>query len=692
LSSDRWPDSNKAAVEKGTVPLTAIRSQVRYHAVVERRPQRKTLNGTVPLSFCQVNAMNRIHVLPVSLVSKIAAGEVIERPSSVLKELLENSVDAGATRVEIAVEDGGRRLVQVADDGCGMNRDDLALAVQPHATSKLTSEEDLFKIATMGFRGEALPSIGSVAQLRIVSRAADEPGGHEILASGGQVEGPRPVAAPVGTTVEVRELFFNVPARRKFLKTTNTEMGHLTEQLIRIGLAHPHVHLICAHNGRRTHDLPASGGQDVGEGLRARIASLFSQELAGALIRIDRRERGLRVYGWVAPPGQARGTPAWQYTWLNGRYIRDRFLQHAIREAYRGLLPEGRFPVVFLFLETNPADVDVNVHPTKIEVRFRDSNLVHSQVLAAMRETFLRRDLAPGVSAESLTQGEVSYSDSAEGPAPAQRGERQVGAPAKPAADLYSPGQQQIREAFADFLKNLPPTRVTRPFGAEDEPGSVANELSGDRRPLLSPADRRMADEPRPPALGPKGRAIQLHNTYLVTESDDGLIIIDQHALHERIIYQELVARIGRGPLESQRLLLPETIDVTPAEVACLESFGKLFEQLGLDLTPFGPTTVAVQAVPSVLSDVDVADWVSQLLVRLADKPDQAATDEFIQEVLESMACKAAVKAGDPLTAEEITALLERRREIEKPSACPHGRPTTLHLSISDLEKQFKRT
>ncbi len=636
--------------------------------------------------------MSRIHVLSDSLINKIAAGEVIERPASVLKELLENSVDAGATRVDITIEDGGRRLIAVSDDGCGMNEEELALAIQPHATSKLTHEDDLFAIHTMGFRGEALPSIGSVSQMRLVSRVADEPGGHEIQVDGGRIEGPRPTAAPVGTSIEVRELFFNVPARRKFLKTANTEIGHIVEQLIRIGLPHPHIHIVCSHNARRTHDLPSCGGPDVLAAIRDRIAAMLSAELAQAMIPIDRQERGLLIRGWVAPPAMARGTAAWQYTWLNGRFVRDRFLQHAVRESYRGLLPEGRFPVVFLFLEVPPADIDVNVHPTKIEVRFRDSNLVHSQVLAALRETFLKRDLTPQLTPEQVPRempGTVIPTGDPWVEPPRPSGDAFRSGPPRP-PELPPEAQQEMRRAMADFLRNVPPTQAPYPPSPQG-PETRPFETSESQTRL--PWDMGPTPAPTPPQAGtPYRTVLQLHNAYLVTETEDGLVIVDQHALHERILYQQLVERVTRGPLESQRLLLPETVDVTPTEMACLEGFGPLFERLGLDLTPFGPTRIAVQAVPSVLSDADVGEWISNLLRRLADKPDQAVTDEFLFEILESVACKAAVKAGDPLTPQEIESLLARRAEVEKSSSCPHGRPTTLHMSLTELAKQFKRT
>ncbi len=648
--------------------------------------------------------MGRIRILSDLLVNKIAAGEVIERPASVVKELLENSIDAGATRADLALEDGGKRLIRVADDGCGMTEEDLALAVRPHATSKIETEDDLFGIRTMGFRGEALASIASVSQLRIVSRVPDEPGGSEIVAAGDRIEGPKPAPASPGTTLEVRDLFFNVPARRKFLRTTNTEMGHLTEQIIRIALANLHVHITCDHNGRRRFDLPACAGPELGPGLRRRIGELFSPELAEDLIEIRRDERGLGIYGWVAPPSQTRGTASWQYTWLNGRFIRDRFVQHAVREAYRGLLPEGRFPVVFLFLQTDPADVDVNVHPTKIEVRFRDSNLVHSQVLSSLRETFLGLDLSPGLDERAFERrgpadSATTPGAASPGPSSAASGQafpRGPGAQAggsghrERAAEIPSEREQQMRQELAEYLKNLPPFQPKHVEPSEDASASPTDEpTSVGRRFEPLPETPSEGAESAPPQ---RPRAMQFHNTYLVAETQEGLIIVDQHALHERVIYQQLVERIAQGNLESQRLLLPETVSVTADEQACLDAFGELFQRLGLELVPFGPTTVAVQAVPSVLRDDQAVDWVRQLLARLADKPDQSTSDEFIHELLDMMACKAAVKAGDALTPEEVASLLAKRSTVEKSSACPHGRPTTLRLTLRDLEKQFKRT
>ncbi|KPK76622.1 MAG: hypothetical protein AMJ79_05950, partial [Phycisphaerae bacterium SM23_30] len=324
--------------------------------------------------------MAKIIRLPQHLINKIAAGEVVERPASVLKELLENSLDAGALRIAVEVEDGGKKLIRVSDDGAGMTADDLELAVAPHATSKITTEDDLYAIGTFGFRGEALPSIASVSQMEIVSRCHDTIEGAKLEISGSKLRPVAPAAAAAGSVVSVSNLFFNTPARRKFLRTTNTEMGHLTEQFTRIALAHTEVHLSLTHNGRNVYELPA------GQSLRERIAILFSSELADNLLPIRRQDRGIEVTGVIAPPRQSRSGSQWQYIFLNGRHIRDRFISHAIREAYRGLLEINRQPIAFIFLQLEPHRVDVNVHPAKTEVRFADSNAIHSQVLAAIRD------------------------------------------------------------------------------------------------------------------------------------------------------------------------------------------------------------------------------------------------------------------------------------------------------------------
>ena len=626
---------------------------------------------------------SNIKVLPDTLVNKIAAGEVIERPASVVKELVENAIDAGAAHIAVAIEDGGKQLIRVADDGMGMTAADLRLAVTSHATSKIVLEEDLFNVATLGFRGEALPSIGAVSHLRIVSRPKDSIAGAEIIVAAERIESSAAAGSRVGTTVEVRDLFFNVPARRKFLKSNATETGHVNEQVSRLALAHRGIGFELTNNGRTTQKL--TGSADI----RQRVAALYGPELAEALIAIERSERGLHLEGYVAPPSKSRSTPAGQYILLNGRYIRDKFVQHAVREAYRGLLEPNRYPIVFLFLTVDPGTIDINVHPTKIEVRWQDSNLIHSQVLAALRDKFLSTDLTPALRTDPSVGG-------------------------APDRSVEPPGANDVRHQAATFFKSLTPVQPSVGGGGGGAPGPGPEPPPGARTPeeigpdvwqalygrhegATEPEDRPVsgAREIRSAlssaAPGALRRAIQVHNAYLVAETGDGLVIIDQHALHERIMYEKLKAQIVDGPLESQRLLLPETMTVTANQTALLQEHQVLLHQLGIEAEPFGQDTVAVHAFPSILKDVDTLAFLRDLLDRLAVKGQQTGPEEVIHDLLDMMACKAAVKAGDALTPEEIDALLAQKGLVEKSSSCPHGRPTTLRLTINDLEKQFKR-
>ncbi len=623
--------------------------------------------------------MSRIKVLPQVLVNKIAAGEVIERPASVVKELVENSIDAGATQISVAIEDGGRRLIRVSDDGTGMTADDLRLAVTPHATSKLLEEDDLFRVATMGFRGEALPSIGAVSNLRIVSRPKDMIEGAEIVVCGRELQTAQSAGCRAGTTVEVRDLFFNVPARRKFLRATATEVGHVNEQFSRLALAQRSIGFELNNNGRTTQKLPADTS------IRERIAILYSADLANELIAIERNERNLHIEAYVAPPSVSRSTAAWQYIFLNGRYIRDRFIQHAIREAYRGLIEQSRYPVVFLFLSLDPSMVDVNVHPTKMEVRWQDSNLVHSQVLAAMREKFLSTDFTPALRAGGAAPAEPAWR-------PADEDD-----PARQQAAAMLKGLAPVTSERSPYY-NAPPTNTSSAgyvAGGQPQPSSIGPDVW---RELYGRADTSdgaaSAEAPSPGSFAagiPLGRAIQIHNAYLVAEAENGLVIIDQHALHERIMYERLKNQIVDGNLESQRLLLPETMPATPAQLALIQEHAALLRQLGIEAEPFGRDSIAIHAFPAILKNVDAVAFLRDLLDRLADKGEQTHTEDVIHALLDMMACKAAVKAGDPLTPEEIDALIAQKDLVEKSSNCPHGRPTTLRLSISDLEKQFKR-
>ena len=632
-----------------------------------------------------------IRVLPRQLVNKIAAGEVIERPGSVVKELIENAIDAGATRLDVEVADGGKKLISVRDDGAGMSAEDLALAFASHATSKLASEEDLLAISTMGFRGEALASVASVSHAHIRTRRKDAEGGYELSASGETIEPVRPCAAAAGTTVTVRDLFFNTPARRKFLRTANTEMGHVSEHVARLALPHAKVAFTLRHNGREIHNLPPA------ESTHQRLGDLFGGELADALLPLTRRSDRVGIDGLIGLPSAARTGSRWQYFFLNGRYIRDRLLGHALREAFRGLIEPNRSAVAFIFLEIDPAEVDVNVHPTKIEVRFHEPQLVHGALLAALKETLNKANLTPDASlaaaAEAMGQAEPKEADQAT----EQR-------------------RQSLRQALADFFKAAPrPQRrfsfpepqhakaAVKPSHTERSsallgraqtqqqiarPGSSATELAPESQPRPAPAP------PPPPAA--RQEAIQIHNSYIIAADAEGLIIIDQHALHERLIYNDLKRRLAdpdKSGLAGQRLLIPETLEVTAAEAATLEGNAERLAKLGIEVACFGPTAVAIQQFPSLLAErgAPAGEFLREVLDKLTEH-ESANPEELLEDLLEIMACKAAVKAGERLSGEEIDSLLARRQSADKVSACPHGRPTSLKLTLRELEKQFKRT
>ena len=633
----------------------------------------------------QVSPRRPIQQLPPALVNRIAAGEVIERPASVVKELVENAVDAGATHITVEVEDGGRELIRVIDDGGGIPPGEMLLAFASHATSKVCSDEDLFAIRTMGFRGEALASIGSVSHARILSRMPDPDAlAYEVTNRGGELGDPQAAAGNPGTTVEVRHLFFNVPARRKFLKGTQTEYGYIAEQVLRTALPLPGIAFKLIHNGRLTLDLPPVSSPE------GRWLAAWPDDFREARLPIDTRDAEIALVGVIGLPELARPVAKYQHLYLNGRPIRDKFIQHALREAYRGLTEPGRHPAAVLLLTLPPHDVDVNVHPTKAEVRFRDSGRIHGLVLAAVRERLLGADLAP----------------------------RAVAVGARPT--LEPPARTTLQQQLADFFKATQPavTQPVLPLRPDPAPalaseGQTPVSLSagppepvadapqrGATDPPIRPADNH-ADlqtesaalpAPASPSSADAGKAIQLHNSYLVAETDDGMIIIDQHALHERVIFEELLARVTGGPLESQRLLIPIPLRASQRQMDLLEQVQPLLENLGIEVTVAGPDSVAVLAFPTFLHRLDPGEFVRELLERGEQELLDLTQEQLLHEVLDMMACKAAIKAGDPLSADEISALLARKDLVERSSNCPHGRPTTLRLSLRDLEKQFKRT
>jgi DNA mismatch repair protein MutL len=643
--------------------------------------------------------MPQIQQLSPSVVNKIAAGEVIERPASVLKELLENSVDAGATRIDVTLEKGGSEVIRVADNGCGIAADELSLAVASHATSKIHSADDLFSVVTLGFRGEALASIAEVSRLIVRSRTAEAAGGAELEVVGGASGSIVPIGCPVGTTIEVRNLFFNTPVRHKFMRSPQTEMGHSTEAVTRLALAHPHIHFTLAHNGRTVHDLPPAPS------IRGRIAAFFGDELANDLIEIHGTNEGITLSGFVANPMHSRATGRMQYLFLNGRAIRDRALQHALGEAYRGLLLTGRQPICFLRLEM-PADlVDVNVHPTKQEVRFQDSGRLYSLLLGTLRTKFLTTDLqargatpttsdARSHDADGASSGTSELVNWAKEQLGRQMAEQPVAFRAVPTESSVAPFRPH--EPLRLHALDAPAQRafdIGRAAGGgpnADGAPAPAGETLNDWRSVESRLDPAHGSHGAS-GVSPPQNALQVHNRYLVVETDTGIEVIDQHALHERILYEQIREKVLAGALESQKLLVPEPVDLTATEAAAALEHADVLAQLGVEVQPFGGETVLVSSYPAMLANLSPAEVLRELVEKLLSGGRQPEARDLIDELLHMIACKAAVKFGDRLSPEEIESLLSQRHLAQDQHHCPHGRPTALVFTREDLDRQFKR-
>ena len=597
--------------------------------------------------------MPRIQKLPPAVVNRIAAGEVVERPASVVKELLENALDARPTRIDVALEQGGVALVRVSDDGCGIAADELPLAVAQHATSKLRVAEDLERIGTLGFRGEALASIGEVSRLVIRSRTAHAPGA-SITVDGGRVGEVMPEGLGVGTTVEVHQLFGNVPARRAFLRAAQTEWSHSADAFVRTALAHPGVAFTLCHNtstgrGRRVHDLPPT------DSWQRRISDLYGEALGGRLLEVQASDGEISVSGLVGRPEDDMAGTRLQHLFVAGRPFRDRSILHAVQEGYRGMLLSGRQPIVFLKFDVPPDAVDVNVHPAKMEVRFREPSRLYRLVLAALRTRFLAEDMTarlkpPPTAAEPASANPRLWSD-------------------QTAATSWLPAEGPRATPFA-----------AAPPAASPHPTSTAA--------AAVPAWERDT------ARGAEERAVQMHDRYIVVESDGGIEVIDQHALHERVLYERLKAAVERGGLDVQRLLVPERLDLSPAELELVEQHQATLEQAGMRVEPFGGATVIVTSKPVLAGNTPAVAIVREALDRLATVAAGrgAAAALLVDEVLHGLACKAAIKAGDPLSQAEIDALVRDRRLVRESHHCPHGRPTSLTLSRQELDRQFRRT
>jgi DNA mismatch repair protein MutL len=609
-----------------------------------------------------------IRQLSKTVASQIAAGEVVERPASVVKELVENSIDAGSTRIRVELESGGIELIRIADNGKGIPADELPLAIEPHATSKITDTQDLDRIATMGFRGEAIASISSVARLSIRSRTQDEPSASEIRCNAGEVEPVRPASGPFGTTIEVRNLFYSTPARRKFLKTPQTERGRCLKAVRELAMANPAVGFVIVSEGKTLLDVEP--GQDPRDRALAVIGKELELQLLVASADTFDDARGVALWGLVGKPEIARPTAIAQHIFVNGRPIKDRTIQHALKEAYRGLMEHNRYPTAVLMLEMSPEGVDVNVHPAKAEVRFRDSGLVHSVVHRAVKEALQKADLTP--TAAAFTRPGSSFE-----PLP---GSGRTG-------DV---DPQQMVDFFRRDVPNAVQGRLSyEALRAAMEPvkNLQAVEQTSETPPIQQEQAAASFIEPRPSSH------LQIHQSYVVTQDQDGVVIVDQHALHERVMFEYLIERLDRGNLESQQLLTPEVIEVSPAQLEALDSISELLGKIGIEAREMGPTAVGVSSFPSFLFDrnVEVQPFMNDLLELAVQSEVAPTSEEAMRDVVDMMSCKAAIKAGDRLNPDELTRLMELRDEVERSSSCPHGRPTSVRLSLYDLEKLFHR-
>jgi DNA mismatch repair protein MutL len=640
-----------------------------------------------------------IHRLSQSLINKIAAGEVIERPASVVKELMENAVDAGATRIDVSVSQGGLEMIRIVDNGCGISPEELPLAVASHATSKISEADDLFCVGTLGFRGEALASIAEVSRCVLRSRTTDTPVGAELEVVGGTVRETTPCGCPVGTAVEVYNLFFNTPVRRKFLRTTQTEFGHVAEAFTRIAIATPHVHFTLRHNDKPVFELAA------GDGSLERISRFFGRDLADALLWVEGMDGDVKLSGYVAHPRQSRSHNRMQYFFLNGRFIRDRSLQHALGEAYRGLLLTGRYPIAFFTLHMPPEMVDVNVHPTKLEVRFQDSGRLYSQLLSTLRSKFLTTDLDTRVQASGNqpSGGEPFGGDDPSGGHDIARAEQMrqelvdwakgkvAGWEVAKGADPEVAAQAALfGEPDAERKQlGLYPLDPVRAAGMSHIPTSIAGQTG-----IGAYKNERFSDyipQAENATNWPRMSALQIHDRYLVTESDEGVMVIDQHALHERILYEQLRHRINANAMETQNLLVPEPVDLSTAEASVVLENRDLLAELGMKIEPFGGDTILVVGYPAMLANINPVELLRDVLDKLISGGKQPDKRDLLDELLHTIACKAAIKAGDRLKPQEIAALLEQRHLVEDAHHCPHGRPTALIFTREELDRQFKR-
>jgi len=596
----------------------------------------------------------QIRILPEALANRIAAGEVIERPASVVKELAENALDAEAHAITVTVQGAGRRLIRLSDDGHGMSRDDAVLAFERHATSKIRSMDDLRCITTLGFRGEALPSIASVSRLRLTTCAQIGETGTWLEMDGGVIRHVREWTGPVGSSIEVRQLFFNTPARLKFLKSGHTELGHMVNVVSQLALAHPEVRFRFTHEQQVILDLsPAQTTLD-------RLAVIWGTEIGRQLIPIEDREGSVLLSGFISPPTWSRASRDAQYLFVNGRAVRDRLLLHALSEAYRHILPERRYPMVFMFLALPPQDVDVNVHPHKTEVRFAQPDIVHAIVREAIQRGLSRTtDSVPSL---PVLQDSMLSS-------------------------LLTPSSPLSPQVCT--------TAVVEHRTGEPSVISDANRLPVIWMPTLQSSAPGTDTPLRPSPLVPTNQLRplgQIHHSFIVADGPDGLYLFDQHALQERILYEVLKAGFHAEAVPRQHLLFPETMEMTPAAMVWFEEFRGLLQRIGFEAEPFGSTTVILRTVPAVLAEYPYLEIYRDTFAALASTGRASPYDEIVEAMLASLACHNAIKINRPLDLSEMRRLLDDFATVGAPATCPHGRPLALTIPVNELRRRFHRS
>ncbi|WP_406567218.1 DNA mismatch repair endonuclease MutL [Halomonas qaidamensis] len=642
-----------------------------------------------------ISSPTRIHVLDPRLANQIAAGEVVERPSSVTKELIENAIDAGSQRIEVEIEQGGARLIKVRDDGIGIGEQDLPLALARHATSKINSLEDLEGVSSLGFRGEALASISSVSRLELISNAEDDPRqGWRVTAEGRGMEARvTPAPHPRGTSVSVRDLFFNTPARRKFLRTEKTEFAHVEEAFRRQALSRYDVAWVLRHNQKVIHQLPPGVTPAARE---RRIASLLGKNFIEHARYIEREAGGLRISGWVGLPTHSRSQADQQYFFVNGRVVRDRLVAHAVRQAYRDVLYNGRHPVFVLYLELDPDVVDVNVHPTKHEVRFRDGRMVHDflysslhHCLASSKPNDGEQEVGQGQPTEPTAEpaDEVSVSEAkGQGQAPPPRWQQQ-GMALSDSPDRH-PGGERVRRFMQGYQALHPDHEETLLTPQPRGPGVISSPKATEVReaPLAMPEHDATAAPPLGFALG------QLHGVYILAQNAQGLVLVDMHAAHERIVYERMKNQLAAANgIDTQPLLVPVSLAASRTEVATAESERDAIAQLGVELDVAGPETLLVRQLPALLAQADPEALIRQMLEELSRYGRTHQVEARIHELLSTMACHGSVRANRRLTIDEMNALLRDMERTERSDQCNHGRPTWTQMSMKALDRLFLR-